>query len=400
MHPPIKQGFYWAFSDAVEKYRHDTYIRFDVIGNDDFESLKSHYNVKIKHKAINNDESDYLYKLFNNMKTFLIEITLQKGYSNKFKGLKGRSVKLERWYKLFVGNGSHRSHVFQNPELKIPEYADVSDIIYLNRNNKDVHILEELISLKDINDADEADLKRALDIPKLSEDSRYVIVHNVGQGSCLSLSLRPLTPYLYFDFGGGFGINASTYPEDTHLCLSNNPPIVLSHWDIDHWISGRKFPDAMNSKWIVPRQRMGATHLKFALDLHQKKNLLIWPIKTNELEFSWGRFLKLSSSQNRNYSGLVFVANTCKGNVLCPGDTLYRIINSTSYCGLTGIVATHHGGNYKGDRPPAAILGNRVVYSFGAGNPYGHPSAKAVKKHCDEGWTEIRCTPCGHTVIP
>src|SRR5579871_3626379 len=64
-------------------------------------------------------------------------------------------------------------------------------------------------------------------------------VYDVGQGNCNAiLGGNHFThhPILYFDMGGGVLNNAHTYPNALgSLCGFMHPPVVLSHWDWDHW---------------------------------------------------------------------------------------------------------------------------------------------------------------------
>jgi hypothetical protein len=173
---------------------------------------------------------------------------------------------------------------------------------------------------------------------------------------------------------------------------------------MDHWVSGDRHPAAKRLKWVVPRQQMGVTHLKFAAELYSRGNLLIWPENTSELSFDGGRVWKLPRHGNRNYSGIVMLVDTHSGgaeaSVLITGDAPYNRVPEGTMGGLHGLVVTHHGGTFRGDRPPVHDGNGQVVYSFGEGNTYGHPTLITVDKHMSAGWHERRDTPGGHASLP
>jgi hypothetical protein len=47
--------------------------------------------------------------------------------------------------------------------------------------------------------------------------------------------------WLYFDLGGAVNGNLGTFPPELRrFCFSTHPPVVLSHWDWDHWSSASR----------------------------------------------------------------------------------------------------------------------------------------------------------------
>ncbi len=64
-------------------------------------------------------------------------------------------------------------------------------------------------------------------------------VYDVGQGAANSFSESMCMPVTYFDFGGDSRGHTKTRLHTVpHFCLTNSPPIILSHWHDDHWSSG------------------------------------------------------------------------------------------------------------------------------------------------------------------
>ena len=167
-------------------------------------------------------------------------------------------------------------------------------------------------------------------------------------------------------------------------------------------------PKSHNCKWIAPRQSIGLTHKKFAAKLHAKGNLLIWPSKINYIITKFGNIIKLPSNLNRNLSGIIMLAETYniddngklfKAITLLPGDSPYRLIPYIENISFHGLVASHHGGNYRGDIPPLPHAIHTIAYSYGNGNSYGHPSNASVNRHFGVGWNYRLDTPNGNIAL-
>ncbi len=126
--------------------------------------------------------------------------------------------------------------------------------------------LDKLVDTTDWPDAEEDDISDSL---SPVTNSHCTAVFDVGQGNCNAVLDSYGRPCCYFDFGGGITNNAFTYPLAlSSFCFcSNNPPIVLSHWDWDHWSSAMRYhgaplsPGAAAARWIVPRQSITTVHM-------------------------------------------------------------------------------------------------------------------------------------------
>ena len=174
---------------------------------------------------------------------------------------------------------------------------------------------------------------------------------------------------------------------------------------MDHWGLALRFPQAEESKWVVPRQApLGPQHVKFAERLYQKGNLLIWPQAASSIHTRHGVIWKLPAHTDRNRSGLVMTAASASQasqphRTLMPGDARYDVIPAHAKAALTGLCVTHHGGNYRGDSPPAALPVNKCAYSFAVKNEYGHPKKISEDKHVAAGWKDPRNTPDGNVCL-
>lgn len=332
-------------------------------------------------------------------------------------GLDGRSFELERWYDLTVEPTSSAAEALRvevhrlelqggDPSAEEPRTNFLTNARIRDARTQPLRNLVRAFSLRDVEPATKEELWEVLGRPADSDDDTrnfHVNVYDVGQGACVGLSHGYSSPVVaYFDFGGGALAHARTYPQALKFCFTERPPVILSHWDLDHWVSGERHPTAKGLQWIVPRQSLGITHAKFAAELHLLGNLLLWPDSVPSLDTGIGTILKLPKHSNRNYSGLVLlVPNGCGGHVLCPGDAPYGRI-SISGKTITGLVASHHGGLYRerGQPPRAPSDGGTVVYSYGRGNTYRHPRPCSMKQHYMSGWHNAKCTPGGHCGFP
>ncbi len=242
-----------------------------------------------------------------------------------------------------------------------------------------------MTGLDPIPDATEHEIRGVLNKIPASDD---VIVYDVGQGNCNGLRSSCIVS-LYFDFGGGTQANLTTYPTNLAFCFTQQPPVILSHWDWDHWASGARHQNATYSKWIVPRQRLGATHAQFASRLLSKGNLLIWPDALPHLSFAFGKVQKCNGS-GRNDSGLAVLVDTQLGtrSALLPGDARYSVIPDNGDGNLDCLVMTHHGGKAHESFVPAPAnpTTSKLICSVGNGNHWQHPLGPTMTNHASAGW--------------
>lgn len=238
-----------------------------------------------------------------------------------------------------------------------------------------------------------------------------VNVYDVGQGNFNAVTDQTGIPFLYFDIGGGAYWNAHTYqpPNPRNLCLGNNPLIVLSHWDYDHWwtlnklIRNERIPENHNIKIIAPVQDLGAIQWRFYNLLIDNGFLVdLWPQNLNN-----PNFIKINecitiikcNGPTKNNSGLAIIVKNQAQKILLPADVSYEwIIEPENKSNLTGLVASHHGGkctDYIELFPTPKSHCNRIIYSYGNGNRYHHPSGHSIFKHEEVGWTRTMVTPNG-----
>lgn len=217
---------------------------------------------------------------------------------------------------------------------------------------------------------------------------------------CIEEACESGLPVCYFDLGCGVYRNARTRPHDIRFCNCSNPPVILSHWDADHWAGALEDTRFLRSRWVAPRQSIGPTHAKFASKILQSGgSILIVPDHPRSV--SWSGHCELVTLQRatgsgRNDSGLVMqVWNRCEDkNWLLTGDADYQHIPNLP-CESAAIAVPHHGASKcigKKSLPrPSDTAESRLLYSFGPGNKHGrygvsHPRRATVDAHLNAGW--------------
>jgi hypothetical protein len=182
----------------------------------------------------------------------------------------------------------------------------------------------------------------------------------------------------YFDFGGGVAGNTKTFPKRLKtFCFCLDPPIILSHWDHDHWSSEGRDTRVHSSTWIVPRQTMKqskrAPHHAALITSIQSNGgaVLIWP---NQLSTKLVEQIRINrcTGVSKNSSGLAIEAFPPPGisgkPVLLPADAGYADLPTYPAQGAhDAIVCPHHGGSSNSPTVPSppARKYQRLIYSYG-----------------------------------
>lgn len=331
----------------------------------------------------------------------VFEATTMQIDMDRLPSMEGYDFVTDHWYKIRLGNAGLPLHAYTGLDEPTGIVARMEDAEPVDGMTREGRLLSKVFSLSQHRPAGERAIRDAFEIRGAQE--AHLCVYHVGQGSCAALCDADRTPLVYLDLGGGVTRNAGTYPAGLKLCFSGNQPVILSHWDMDHWVGGKRHPSALASMWLVPDQRMGPTHRAFAQNLAARGNLLKWPDDQDKIVFSWGWITKLPKQRDRNHSGLVVVAHIGDEGLraLIPGDAPYHRIPDQDKANVSLLVATHHGGWYRRDIPPRAVPRGTVFYSYGTDNSYKHPRSGSVQKHEEAGWRVDRVdTPAGHACRP
>ncbi|MCP4183577.1 MAG: hypothetical protein GY761_09705 [Hyphomicrobiales bacterium] len=214
-------------------------------------------------------------------------------------------------------------------------------------------------------------------------DIEAAAIYDVGQGAATSLLDDNCMPVLYFDLGGSAIANWRSFPGHLeNFCFTNNPPIVLTHWDWDHWSSALRDRRALSKTWILPIQReagaLGAVHSRFIAELLANDATCLWwdynislvPIGRDEgIIFRAG-----GTPNNRNESGLALKMGDDPIKILLPGDASITNLLSSDET-IDHLMVPHHGG--KSDITnipvPHRVTRSHLIYSYGTANSYLHP---------------------------
>lgn len=234
-----------------------------------------------------------------------------------------------------------------------------------------------------------------------------LISFDVGQGTAAALVCACGYPLYYFDAGCGVYRNAKTVPSiPLAFCQCSPAPVILSHWDADHWAAARHDTRLMKRHWIVPRQSITAIHTSFAAGILQLGGQIhVVPQGMNLDVHSPDQKLNLRycTGTDRNGSGLALVVeDDLSGRAwMLTGDAGYHLVPAPVPRDVSALLAPHHGASmHPLSLPPAR--GNskyaRVLYSFGPGNAHGrtgviHPTAKGIDAHVRRGWKHGAWSP-------
>lgn len=268
-------------------------------------------------------------------------------------------------------------------------------------------LLAAAFSLKDLPRLGDADVRARLG----GCEALALGVYDVGQGSATALLADDLRPTMYFDLGCGVYRNARTCPDPLAFCFTNAPPVVLSHWDADHWAGAYWLKTGPNRglqglqlDWIAPDQSVGPVHLAFARDVWMAGGrLFIYPLPAGQhlrvtLSPLHELFLLRSYGAERNDDGFVLqVVEQSQHCWLLTGDARYDAFRPAlpmPAVEFEAVVVPHHGADLGPQAwlpPPSPPPSRRLLFSFGPNNAHGrrstsHPKAECVAAHQAAGW--------------
>jgi len=243
------------------------------------------------------------------------------------------------------------------------------------------------------------------------KEADLLAVYDVGQGNANAILSEGRIPTLYYDLGAGVYRNQRTTPYPLAFCFTAKPPIVLSHWDADHWagayafVVGDKYP-ALERTWIAPDQTVGPVHVAFAYDvLINGGKFFIYSASIGDVGIAPlldDRQIKftLGKGPDRNDTGIVLAVEEINHRPhrswLLTGDCDYLyFVNELHPNSPVGIVVPHHGADLDPrtlvPTPPTGANYKRLIYSFGPNNRHGgtkvrHPTDQGMAIHNSVDW--------------
>ena len=213
--------------------------------------------------------------------------------------------------------------------------------------------------------------------------------NDVGQGAATAL-LSDGVPTLYFDLGGSAIGNWRSFPESLRqFCMTVNPPVVLSHWDWDHWSSALRDLRALELPWILPIQDgagdLGAVHARFLAMLKASgADIYWWHYGTPGIVLPQTGVTLLpgpwaAEESERKRTRPVDSAERPRGTCL-PGDASLEYVCPRA-SSLDYLMVPHHGGRSSLETIPAPNdrRQSHLVYSYGIGNSYLHPLPRTIR---------------------
>jgi beta-lactamase superfamily II metal-dependent hydrolase len=289
-------------------------------------------------------------------------------------------------------------------------------------------------------------IQGVLEFSLQTSNSLAVAAYDVGQGNCNAIVDEYEHPRVFFDLGWAPNFHAKTRPpiQPVFFCdyRPTVAPVVLSHWDMDHWCYAIAKSDfdtnslttrhqwrgrALRRHWIARAPVPGAKPLgplaqsfyhKLARRqaMHGIPTMLLWPNDCERIPFSDGWLEACAPdpelTPDRNNTGIaMFVQRKGEGPaILLTGDADFTSIPSlaSNICPpLAGMVAPHHGSDITTTKIPVPMPSGpkTLAFSVGQNNHYGHPKVDALDAYKLAGWigaaTQNRHTcdrthPSGH----
>ncbi|KAF3228759.1 hypothetical protein TWF106_006279 [Orbilia oligospora] len=249
--------------------------------------------------------------------------------------------------------------------------------------------------------------------------SKYCI-YQVGQGHAAHVYDEDDEVIFANDFGYGKLPANSVEIVANHMLKQDETPILLSHWDADHYriaLSGTakgyahtKFHSYLRS-WIAP----GSSHIigsianELAWGVQSKGNLVQWT--DSVAEYKAGNMKIIRCMRNKqfnlpdknNLGALALLIGSGEQKLLYPGDANFESIpNVEKLSGkLRTVIATHHGstrslrghGQMGENIPTSSPLRSHAIFSYAKGNSFGHNISKAYPAYENKGYQVADGTP-------
>ncbi|KAL7812096.1 hypothetical protein V8C44DRAFT_89908 [Trichoderma aethiopicum] len=197
-------------------------------------------------------------------------------------------------------------------------------------------------------------------------------------------------------------------------------PILLSHWDADHYRIGKSShakdfsgkPDDITLRpWIAPGREhiTGTISNETAWLIQQHGNLHQW---TDSIDYIQSKNVTIvrcrrnnqfNYPDKNNFGALALFVGKGDNLLLFPGDANFESIPEISSANglVRSVIATHHGstrslgtGNQMGASIPTATSSGETyaIFSYSQGNSYGHDIANAYPYYQKKGYGEPETT--------
>ena len=305
----------------------------------------------------------------------------------------------------------------------------VSDIVEKNIKNKFDEMYSEIAGKYNIS-KDNSEIKVSIDNIfdnysisefKISDKKPKFLftVHNVGQALATSLQIvysaeepeiEKEFPFFYFDYGIACRQNKVTLPPNINIHADASTIILLSHIHEDHWCGFRENKEAFKATWIIPQ--IPSKSLSKVLSEIYINNGKILLLNMNGTDIYFEKnihniYIKVGNynakSKDTHETGIALLIDSkcseTKYRILVSGDQKYSNHIPDFLLNVNTLVASHHGGSYGKAAlfPTPNSKNNKVIYSYGKGNTYNHPSK--VKDYRNKFWNNEYHTTNGNYEI-
>lgn len=291
---------------------------------------------------------------------------------------------------LTIGYSYDFSHArWHNNEylLDTHEPLDREDIIFVNNATNNIF----------------AGLVNGIKEPKLR-------VNNVGQGNCNEI-LDGEHVKLVYDIGAAMNMKKADVIALKNKRIgaykSSSPLLVISHWDLDHFIQLKEMSDqelACFSGLLCSSRQPSCSsqtiyaRIKKAIGKANVNSVKMYPTinhndqmyfyqKANAFAFYYGK-----KATRKNYAGFtVFVQGNVRSVILTGdcnyaqlSDVLVQEVPNSGQVGNLVMVVPHHGGTFSGKFKifsiPLVFTAEEAIISVDAmNNNYGHPSKATIQ---------------------
>lgn len=385
----------------ANKYFKNNNTESSTIEKSDFQNkLSMLYYIDVVQSYI---DIEVFIKTFGNLKEkscYLIE-----GYHRRLdeeKQVRKNLLLLEKCYDVEYIKTKNEINLKDDKQL---DFLEIHNIKPKNEKLPDIHNKLNLtlphIDNKEKSNKISKDLESAI-----NKSDLYInfTTYNVGQGLATSLSHTNNIPFFYFDYGIACGRNKKTKPIKVNMPTNRDTMIFISHNHMDHWYGITENINSFKSKWILTNQNKNITLTKKIAEIFVEGGTV--SILQQNIYFKYGaitnggisKLKKSRLAKNNHETGLTFRLETSDLNILVAGDQLYDYISDSQLKDLDILVASHHGGSYKwskSDIPPNPKNHNSIIiYSYGAGNSYNHPSE--CQDYINVGWKKEHHTIHGN----
>ncbi len=353
---------------------------------------------------------------FNSLPLYRVETLLERNHpifesvleSMRYENKKGSDPPADTWYEIHIDpSGALPADLYSRMfGLSVPVAINIRPPA-----PQRTRALQASFNAMHIPSASRSDLDARLS----GRTADALAVYDIGQGSASALTDTQFLPDLYYDLGCGVYRNYLTCPSTLRFCFTRSPPILLSHWDADHWAGAYwETPGspnfALQQTWIAPQQTLSPIHLAFASDILTNGGRLLmyasYPRTVDAFALSNARTLELvrCSGTDRNDSGYALCVTDASDSErrywLLTGDASYDYLlphlDPQDRRRYQAVIAPHHGADLglqrSIPRPPIGPSSyQRLVFSFGSNNAHGrrstsHPKQETIDAHEGAGW--------------